>query len=120
MLEPGFRIWLPGMLWHYNLRQTKLFKDFVPKKSNLVCIFVGPSFKKNSIIGKGILEFPQNGQGVLKHLNYGQDILLLCFFLSWSIDYILYRDTIFYRASTIRLGIDIEAPFSPIEKGIPE
>ena len=38
MLEPGFRIWLPGILWHYNLHQTKLFKDFAPKKSNLTYV----------------------------------------------------------------------------------
>ena len=36
ILEPGFRLWLPVMLWHYNLHQTKLFKDFAPKKSNLI------------------------------------------------------------------------------------
>ena len=36
MLEPGFRILLPGILWHYNLHQMKLFKDFAPKKSNLI------------------------------------------------------------------------------------
>ena len=36
MLEPGFYIWLPGILWYYNLHQTNLFKDFAPKKSNLV------------------------------------------------------------------------------------
>ena len=35
MLEPGFWIWLPGILWHYNLHHTKFFKDFAPKKSNL-------------------------------------------------------------------------------------
>ena len=34
MLEPGFRRWLPGMLWHYKLHQMKLFKDFAPKKSS--------------------------------------------------------------------------------------
>ena len=38
MLEPGFRIWLPGMLWHYNLHRMKLFKEFAPKKSNLIYI----------------------------------------------------------------------------------
>ena len=38
MLEPGFWIWLHGMLWHYNLHQTKHFTDFAPKKCNLVTI----------------------------------------------------------------------------------
>ena len=38
MLEPGFRIWLPVIPWHYNLHQTKLFKDFAPKKSNLTYV----------------------------------------------------------------------------------
>ena len=28
MLQSGFRIWLPGILWHYNLHQTKLFRGF--------------------------------------------------------------------------------------------
>ena len=36
ILELVFRLWLPSMLWHYNLHQTKLFKDFAQKKSNLV------------------------------------------------------------------------------------
>ena len=38
MLEPGFWIWLHGMLWHYNLHQTKHFTDFAPKKCNQVTI----------------------------------------------------------------------------------
>ena len=32
MLEPGFWIWLPGFLWHYNLHQTKLVKRLCSKK----------------------------------------------------------------------------------------
>ena len=43
MLEPGFRMWLPGILWHYNLHQTKLVKDFAPKESNLVFDLLLPS-----------------------------------------------------------------------------
>ena len=39
MLEPGFRLWLPCIIWHYNLHQTKLLKDFAPKKSNLVFVY---------------------------------------------------------------------------------
>ena len=37
ILEPGFWLWLPGVLWHYNLHQMKL-KDFAPKKNNLLMI----------------------------------------------------------------------------------
>ena len=33
MLDPGFWIWLPDILWHYNLHRFKLFKDFALKKS---------------------------------------------------------------------------------------
>ena len=36
-MEPGFRLWLPDMLWHYSLHQLKLFKDFDPKKSHIEC-----------------------------------------------------------------------------------
>ena len=36
MLEPGFRIWLPVIPWHYNLHQTKLFEDLAPKISKLL------------------------------------------------------------------------------------
>ena len=40
VLDPGFRLRLPGMLWHYYLHQMKLFKDFDPKKSNLVDMLI--------------------------------------------------------------------------------
>ena len=33
VLEPGFWLWLPDMLWHYILHQMNIFKDFDPKTS---------------------------------------------------------------------------------------
>ena len=32
LLEPGCRLWLPDILWHYSLHQIKLLKDFGPQE----------------------------------------------------------------------------------------
>ena len=56
VLEPGFWLWLPGMLWHYYLHQMKLFKDFDPKKSNLRSMLQLLSFKRRHCFAHDLMK----------------------------------------------------------------